>query len=478
MALISLTIILVGFSLFAGLIPDATGNYSDQRFLLCIMSWLVTCICFLKILLQPHKAFSFRSLLWFAPVTLVFLSGELYPAVYHVEPLMFALFFLGLSLYAGLVSRTQNLELCVSRVISVAAFLAFVYGFVSLMNYGLAISESNPEIDRTVAWGFTNIRYWSHLASWLIPLIAAAQCAGSDSNLPVVRVLFSVAGATWWWILFSTSARGSFLGLLLGSLVVVFVFRRQALAWLRALGLQFTGGAILWLALTVLLPWYLFGAADLREVDVDSSGRMPMWHEAWVMSLNNFPLGMGPQAWLTVSSFTEAYGHSKSYGHPHNMYLLWAAEYGWISILAFTIAAIGISRLLLVRGLEHRVECRDASLIAAFTASFIAACVHASVSAVFLAPASMLTGFLVLTLFLAQLQAPLSDQSRASLPSFPAVIRLLAGAALIVLMVAVPAWMQETWRYYKDNMEDRLTYKGQGSIYSPRFWSHGDFPRQ
>tara|TARA_B100002003_G_scaffold223508_1_gene228090 strand:- start:37178 stop:38626 length:1449 start_codon:yes stop_codon:yes gene_type:complete len=478
MILVAFSFLVVGSSLFAGLIPVGAGNYAEQRFLLCLVVWLAVCLCLGKYVAYRDHAAKIGWLPWLLPLIIVFLSGEFYAAAYDVEPLMFAFFFLGCCLCADHLSQSGSLSLQLGRILTVIALLALIYGFIALMNYGLALRDGNTEVDTTVTWGFPNIRYWSHLATWLIPLIAAAQRFGSLSTLPVVRGLSVLAGSLWWWMLFSTSARGSALGLLVGCLVVAVFFKRHTLDWLRSFGIQLLGGGTLWLLLTLILPWLFFGAADLREIDADSAGRMPLWREAWEMSLVNFPFGMGPQSWLTHSIISDEYANSKSYGHPHNMYLLWAAEYGWISLAALAIAVAGIMKSLLVRSSAYVEKGRDATVMAGFTASVVAAGVHSGFSAVLMAPASMLTGFLVLTLFLAMLQAPLQgDSQRLSVPA-RRLVRLSAGFALLAVLAVGPLWIQEVWRYYQDNLEDRLTYKGQGSIYSPRFWSHGDFPRQ
>lgn len=478
MTMVGLTLILVGFSLFAGLIPSVTGNYSDQRFVLCVVSWLVVCHCLARAVFSGHKTTNTELLPWLLPFVLVLLSGEIYPAIYHVEPLMFAFFFVGLCLLGSQLSQTESLELITARVLSAIAFLALIYGFIALMNYGLALRDGNRAIDTTITWGFPNIRYWGHLATWLIPLIAAAQRSGALSALPLVRMLFMIAGALWWWMLFSTSARGSAIALFVGFSFVAVMFRGSAFGLLRSGGTQLLAGGLLWMLLTFLVPWFLFGAVELREVDVDSSGRMPLWREAWEMSLVNMPFGLGPLSWLTHPVISDVYANSKSYGHPHNMYLLWAAEYGWISIMALAIAVVGIGRALVARGSKHRASGLDATLMAGFTLSVVAASVHAGVSAVFMAPASMLTGFLVFTLFLALLQAsPLNTVAPRRASATP-LIRFSAGLVLVLSLVAGGWWLSEVWRYYQDNMDDRLTYKGDGAIYSPRFWSHGDFPRQ
>jgi O-antigen ligase len=87
---------------------------------------------------------------------------------------------------------------------------------------------------------------------------------------------------------------------------------------------------------------------------------MPLWQEAWAMSWQNFPFGMGPQAWLTHDIITEAYRESRKFGHPHNMYLMWAAEYGWISIAGLVVLC-GFAMKQLLRQVLAAKEGRNAN---------------------------------------------------------------------------------------------------------------------
>ncbi len=115
MALIFLALITIGFSLFAGLIPSVTGNYSDQRLLLVGVTWSICCFSLASITFRGVQFSDSRLLIWFLPLIAVFLSGELYPATYRVEPLMFAGFFLGSCLCGRLVSQHNDLNLTLRR---------------------------------------------------------------------------------------------------------------------------------------------------------------------------------------------------------------------------------------------------------------------------------------------------------------------------------------------------------------------------
>ena len=198
------------------------------------------------------------------------------------------------------------------------------------------------------------------------------------------------------------------------------------------------------------------------------------------MSLQNFPFGMGPQSWLTHEPITEAYATGKKFGHPHNMYLMWAAEYGWL-----LIAAMGLVVIQAIRNFwRRRAELLDSDdsnqllLLAGFTASVSAALFHAGVSAVFMAPGSMLVGLFVLIGFWA-LILPGGDFSKVERPLLnPGRRVLIGGLVSMVFLIFWALWMGEVWRYYQDMRADEpyyLEHESEGTL--PRFWFHGNFPR-
>ncbi|PHS44470.1 MAG: hypothetical protein COB05_17090 [Marinobacter sp.] len=477
MLLVSLSIVCFCVALFAALLPVSMEYYSLQRFVLCVVIWLTAWLSLIETKQRSKPRRQDNLFLWFCPLLLFFLSGELYLAAYRVEPVMFFLFFFAALGLGMRFSKLAFFEMTVSRVLSVAALFSFVYALVALMNYALALSEGRENLDLALAWGVPNIRYWSHLAAWLIPLLAAAQKKSSLSLFSSIRVVIFVSGSLWWWILFSTSARGAAIGLISGALVGTFLFRRSSLEWARWFFLHSLAGLLSWTVLTQLIPDLLNVSSSPLEVRSGTSGRIPLWFEAWKMSLVQFPLGLGPQSWLTHQTITDAYASGKQFGHPHNMYLLWAAEYGWILICAMVIAAFGVFRRLKVRRQEYLVAKRNATLISGIIVSAVAACVHASVSAVFMAPASMLIGFLVLTLFFAWLQIPAVGSS--SVPKQTRGGRFFLRMLAVLIILLGMFWFAEIYRYYHDNLEDRNVYEGQGMmLYTPRFWSHGDYPRQ
>lgn len=183
----------------------------------------------------------------------------------------------------------------------------------------------------------------------------------------------------WFWVLFLSVARGSGVGLISAVLITALLFRSYCLPWLKIFLTGATAGFVCWLVLSIWLPSLLFDNSELRGATLNSSGRLPLWKEAWAMSWKNFPLGMGPFSWVSHTAITEGFEQGIRYGHPHNMYLFFAAEYGWISVLA--LFGLGLHAVKQLLPLSKRPE-QDSSLIA-ITASVIAALVHSFFSSTY-----------------------------------------------------------------------------------------------
>ena len=163
------------------------------------------------------------------------------------------------------------------------------------------------------------------------------------------------------------------------------------------------------------------------------------------------------------------------------MYLMWAAEYGWFLIFAMGLVVIQAIRYFWKRRIEA-IQSENPEyllLLAGFTASVSAALFHAGASAVFMAPGSMLVGLFVLIGFWALVLPSVSSRGEVQLASKSSqhrmgVSRILA-VAFIVLWVL---WLGEVWRYYQNMRLDESYYfehENEGML--PRFWFHGNYPR-
>ncbi|MFL1464677.1 O-antigen ligase family protein [Marinobacter sp. HN1S83] len=484
-----LSLILVLFGEY--LVPGSIGSYASQRFMLVLVMGLLSVFSLTMFALKgPSDAF------WLAklslPTILLCSAFLLFSLPFSeneyvwAEPGMYALFFLTMNLVGLLLKGTGMTMVCV-RLFSVGmAAACALYGLSCINIYLFALLDGNPNFGSHIPYGFGSIRYWSHIATWCLPLFPLAVLMGPLKHKRAWR-LFVLAGAgMWWWILIQSMGRGSLLGIAFGVLLAISLFGKRALPWFKVFLIQLAVGILIWLLLSVLIPFVLYdGESQLRTFHTGAAGRLPLFMEAWHRSLENFPFGMGPQSWLTVEPLTIVYASSLKFGHPHNMYLLWAAEYGWLLVM--------FMGLLVLQAIRYFWQARTVSMsgpatqtlgeisfsLAALTGSVSAALFHAGVSAVFLAPGSMLVGLFVLIMFWA-LIVPIEPNALSS----TGVRKRMGLHSTIVLILSVALcfswllWVQGVSNYYMDMRSDSKSYAEEvGKATYPRFWMHGNFPR-
>lgn len=484
-AYLSAVVTAVSSVLFVDLLPFPLGGYADQRFMVLGLSGfavLASTIFLLKLDNLPLAG----ALVGIAPISLLALSFLAFALPYNsqsyawVEPGMYFFYFMAVGVSGVVISKEINRDRIISAMVYTLAFGCLIYGFGSINVYMFAVFDGVTSLTDYLPWGFVNIRYWSHIATWCLPLFPLAILIGPLRQVRVWRMLVTVGAGLWWWILMLSTARGSFLAVVFAVILTVVFFGRSVLPWLKTLGLQALMGLVFWITLSVMVPSLIGGDVQVRTLSTTSSGRMPLFAEAWAMSLVNFPLGMGPQSWLTHDILTEAYVNSRKFGHPHNMYLMWAAEYGWAFIAVFaSVGVIAVRRFLAAK--KHAAQALDYArvlLLAGFFASVSGALFHAGLSAVFMAPGSLLIGMFVLAVFWSLITESDTKQPRFSSARMLPSVRFSIIVFLILFLTGWIFLMGEVWTYYEDmRLDETFYYENVGEGIHPRFWFHGNFPR-
>lgn len=472
--------------LFADFLPTFGGSYADQRFLLVGLIGSVSVAATFFIAIQGlHSRESAFSLL---PATLFVLGFPVLSITFReqiyafVEPGLYAFYFAAI-VSGGLVLVILGaVNRYIEIVVSVAAVTCFLYGAMSVNVYVFALVDGQADLSDLIPWGFVNIRYWSHVATWLLPVLPLAVLVGPLGEFRIWRIIVAAGAGLWWWIVLLSASRGTVLGIAIGALLVTLFFGRQSWPWLKQFVVYFLMGVAVWSFLSVFVPSLLLDDIELRTLHASSSGREPLFKEAWQMSLQYFPLGMGPQSWLTHDLFTQSYLESSKFGHPHNMYLMWAAEYGWLLILLLLVLMVQLTLSLWRRRAAMLVEgaVQGLLLLSGVTASVVGALIHAGVSAVFIAPGSMLVGLFVLVAFWALIAPPLflRGGGRFNCAAPPARLAFAVSFAAAVLVLWL-FWVGQVHAYYLDMKADEPYYQEElkGRI-MPRFWFHGNYPRR
>lgn len=393
-----------------------------------------------------------------------------------VEGLFYPLYLLAVAGLGGLVSRISTEG--IAAALSYLVISAVAYSLVTLMVYCFALWDQVTRLDEYLPWGFANIRFWSHVATWLVPLFGVTLEVGPFRRSSLWKILVMFSAGIFWWLIFVSSARGSFISLVAAAIIAFSFLKKDAFLYYKRLAYQLFLGVGFWLVLSVILPSLLSEGVEMRGVDSDSSGRMRLWYEAWIMSLQHFPLGMGPQSWLTHDLITDGYRSGSEIASPHNMYLLWAAEYGWLGVLG--LALIGVQFLKRVTEVSRRRsgDARQHTLLqGAVLMSVLAALIHAGVSGVLIAPASMLVGLFVLATFWGLFHHK-ADEVRDCLRGREG--GKVAKSIFVSCVFAVSAiWLWQVCEYHKAmerDIDSAATSQDVGL--SPRFWLHGYYPRR
>lgn len=474
----AVALIAVSYALFADYLPGVGGAYATRRWILC---WLLVATVLSVLVIDSVSVRNvgfFRLAAKILPLILLLMIGGYrspFPEFAYVEPLLYTMFIVAVVTLGSTLSRLEDRIDLALRFLFIVFIACGLYAAMSINVYLFALVDGYIRIDHLLPWGFVNIRYWSHLATWLLPLLPLVLLVHPLGKGALVRFSVAAVAAIWWWLLFVSTSRGSIISIVFSMFMVAILFRWCSLPWLRLMFLHLLFGVAVWLLLSVLLPALMSGGAELRGIKGHGSGRWPMWVSAVEMGVENFPLGAGALSWLMFGRSGPS-SEDLMFAHPHNMYLYWIAEYGFLITIAFFLGAASfVSRFL--QRLKNGTHSEPSSLLlmAGLTASVIGGFTHAGVSAIFIAPASMLVGFLVLGLFgglVAEDQNPYGQES-TSLPSFikPVITGFFLGVSVTWLVIVGNYYhaMQEDLHHYSEVLKEANM---------PRFWYHGHFPRR
>ncbi|QSP94959.1 O-antigen ligase family protein [Marinobacter salinisoli] len=467
--------------LFGGFFSSDFDLYAIQRFLLVGILAGLTLVLLPRLICNFQSLNGYRNALGFCCLLLaaMSISGTSGGALHGwVEPVMFGGFFILPILLAAWLGGAgmTNVQSLAESFLYPLVVGCLLYGYVALIIYAGKMQEGEFRVIDYLPWGFNNIRYWSHIASWALPVLPLAVFVGPLKRSGLWRLCVLIAGGLWWWVLILSSARGSTVGLVASVFFSVVLMGRQTFPWLKELLRHFSLGILFWLTLSLGLPAILAGDAGTLSLEIDTgdSGRIPMFAEAFAMSMVHAPFGMGAQSWLTHELLTDSYQNASKFSHPHNMYLFWAAEYGWTFVFGVLgLVAVAFGKLLKKRAFVQSGDSQEYALcLIAFTASVVAALVHASVSAVFLAPASMLVGLFIITIFWMLLGHHETRNQTAKGSTTHATSAL---AVFVISLSLSGLWLYEVWQYHQAMLEDKESFED--DRWAPRFWLHGNFPR-
>jgi O-antigen ligase len=283
--------------------------------------------------------------------------------------------------------------------------------------------------------GFTNIRFFNHTQTVLLPLLVLLYCLTPATSR--LRYLWLSLVSLWWATIFATTGRGSLLGLAAGAIFVVAVLRRSALPYLKALTLTLAGGIAIYVVFLVIVPTISgHGALGAFEQVVErsksdpSSRRFFVWGNALELIRQHPWFGVGPM------HFAHDAARFKWAAHPHDWVLQVAAEWGLPALLCLGFAVVqGLRALVRSRTGVSSIEGGGFAL-PALLASGAAVLVDGLVSGLIVMPQSQLAIALYLGFAIAwvRMAAPtaLPAQAHGMATRLASVLLLLAALACLV----------------------------------------------
>ena len=178
--------------LFSDFLPLPFGGYADQRFFLVAATGLLAVVPFLsftlKSAIRPAQCLvllpSFMLCLAF-----IGLAAPFWDQAYTwVEPGMYSFYFMAAIVSGSGLAWTGTGTVFVRFLILIIAATCLIYGLASVNVYLFAIFDGVTKLIDFIPWGFVNIRYWSHIATWCLPLMPLAVLVGPLKDIRSWRI--------------------------------------------------------------------------------------------------------------------------------------------------------------------------------------------------------------------------------------------------------------------------------------------------
>lgn len=180
--------------------------------------------------------------------------------------------------------------------------------------------------------GFSNVRTFNQYQVWLFFLISYPVLIFKEMDFRISNAL-KIMSAGWACLLFYSASRGAVIAVFSGLVISGFVFKRQAIDFIKLNLLFLCYGAISAWLLFKLLPLVLNSeiTSNWRSLEqlVMDSPRLYLWKRALSHIYDHPWLGVGPMhyAYYPNPMMTEF-----AFGSPHNSILQWASEMGLLSV--------------------------------------------------------------------------------------------------------------------------------------------------
>ena len=378
-----------------------------------------------------------------------------------------------LALWCGLVLSALSLAQAVAddRVDEIVWGCVATGTTYALLMFGLCvmISLGGAPLLRTELFpGYSNYRFYNHVQTVLIPLLAAVSLYRA---LPRWASTFAYAALAFnFSMLLFTAGRATWVGLSIAWLFVFLIAGHQARRWLQRMAYAAMIGVGLYALVFVALPYLCGAPTDVSAADV-AANTMSINRRFYLWKLALQDLCESP--WFGIGPMQFAHRLNSEAAHPHNVALQIAAEWGAPMLI---LVVIGVVRGLLrmATALRHEQDVNEANIGAGLFAACIGLGVDSMFSGNFVMPISATFIALAIGWSIAWTQQRMPDND-AKVLFLPRPLLVIVAFALLIIQL----WLLLSVRVQIHDLDERLDAVRGNVILndhiSPRFWSEGWF---
>jgi O-antigen ligase len=357
-------------------------------------------------------------------------------------------------------------------IVTISACSASIYsGAIIMMMLLASISKASIQAAE-LFFGYDNFRFYNHVQTVCLPLLALAT-ASKCCSTQVTRIAW-IGLITGFALLMVSAGRATAIGIILSAILSLVFFKLNARTFVWHLLLAAIWGAWLNIMIIFIIPIMINGHPSDFEVQNTQEVRQLLTTSSryylWDLSLQYIK----QHPWLGIGPMHFAHYPNAKAGHPHNIYLQIAAEWGIPMMLSCILIAL--------RGLQQMLGairlCFDKSHqtigIALFSAC-VAVMVDGGFSGNFVMPVSQMWIAVLIGLSISWTR---SQQASAE-HTTPSKIGIYLTRSFKVLLLVSQLWL--IWSIYPevihlhDHLEQVKTQPPQNLPNAPRFWSFGWF---
>jgi len=360
------------------------------------------------------------------------------------------------------------------RIVQLVGVACLLYSLRLLLMYAAALANGfKPDVIYDLAIGFSNVRFFNHTQTALLPLLVLLFLQAPVGRLP--RAAWFVLAAFWWSLLYVMQARASVLALGAGCSASFLLCREQARGFLKAMTLTALAGIVVYALAFVLLPMLAglppFGTVSSvieRTAADPTSSRTLLWTRALELIAAHPWLGVGP---LHFAHHSADLGNA---AHPHDWILQIAAEWGVPALLcAFGLLGLGARVLLRSAGRIASTDLRNQQLLALFVTTGVAIVVDGLFSGVLVMPQSRLAIALVAGCAVGwvRLLEGAKAPARVAMPLRIGISALVMAGACVLVYAIAPDFAAHARGEPPEATGQRVST----GVHWPRMWADGFF---